>query len=183
LAKLYRSKEVLEKSAVSDADARRYFDANTARVQSEFKVMQILVRGQAAIDAAAAALAQGKDFAEVAAAQFPELTPGQAPWDLPQLTWEQVPSQWWPELDKLEVGKVSAVIPAPGERFWLIKLVERRANLATTFEVAKPRIQALLKSARYEERRAQLDQELRAKAKVERLQPPVSGPGGAAAAF
>lgn len=171
LAKLYRTKEVFEKSVVTDEDARRYFDENTARVQTEVHVQQIMVRGRAVADEAAAALAKGTSFEEVAAAQFHELPPGEKPWTLPILSWDQVPPQWWAELDRMQVGEVSGVLAAPGDRYWILKLLEKRQNPALTFEAAKPRIEALLKSDKFEERRSRLEQELKAKAKIELFQP------------
>lgn len=171
LAKLYRTKEVFEKSVVTVEDARRYFDENTARVQMEVRVLQIFVRGRPAADQAAAALAKGAPFEEVAAAQFSQLPPNEKPWALPVLAWDQVPPQWWADLDRLQVGGVSGILAAPGDRYWIIKLVEKRQQPALTFEAAMPRIQALLKSDKFEERRDQLEKELRGKAKIELFQP------------
>lgn len=172
LAKLYRAQEVFEKSAVSDEVAKRWWDAHTARAQTELKVLQILVKGRPAAAAADAALAKGDAFEQVAAAQFGDLPEGMKPWELPVLTFDQVPPQWWGAVDTLEPGKVSASIAAPGDRFWIIKLLEKKQNAALTFEAAKPRIQAQLKSDSFEARRAQLETELRSRAKIELLTPP-----------
>lgn len=113
LAKLFRTKEVLDKIVVSDDDARRYFEANRARVQTQLTVHQILVNGRAAATAAAAELAAGKPFEEVAAALLPI----------------QIP--------------------------------------AATPEAAVTRIQAVARSLKFEERRDQLDKQLRARAAIQ----------------
>ncbi len=175
LAKLYRSKELLDKIVVTEDEARRYFEANHARVKAELKVHQLILKGRPAADAAAAAIAQGKPFEEVAAAQLSVLPPGDKPWELPPLSWEQVPSQWWDAIDKLNEGQVTAPIAGPDDRFWIIKLIQRTENPAVTLEVALPKVQAMVKSDKFEQRRDQLDQQLVQKARVQRL-PPIAQP-------
>ncbi len=167
LSKLYRSQELLAKAEVSDDEVKRFFDENTVKVQTEFHVAQLPFRNRAQAEAAQAALAQGKSFEELAAPLYPGVPPEQRPWENPALRFENVPKVWWPELSRLEPGSVSGIISAPGDQYWILKLVEKRQNPAITFETVKPGLQTLLRAQRFEERVGQMEKALREKAKVE----------------
>mgnify|MGYP002630124219 CR=1 FL=1 len=114
LAAAWYRDEVRAKVTVTDEDAQRYYDGNKARIQSEVNVWQILERNQQKADAAAAEIAAGRPFEEVARAGFDKLPNGDAPWDLGFLKWKQVPKPWVATLDKLKPGEASGVITGPG---------------------------------------------------------------------
>lgn len=176
LTRLFLAKEVQAKAAVTDADARRYFDDNRARVQTELRVSQVLRKGRASIDQAAAALAQGTPFDEVAGEGFPPQLAAQKPWELPPLAWQQVPVQWWGVVDVLQPGQLSGVIAGANDRFWIIKLLERRDNAAMTFELARAGIGEILQGDKQQAARERTERELRAKARVEYLTPAPAPP-------
>ena len=166
LAKQFRMTELLGKATVSPDEARAWFDANTARVQSEFQVQFLKVQGRATGQAVLAALRAGQPFDDVAAAQFPK-APEPKPWAVQPMRWAQVPPPWWPELDRLEVGKTSGLIADVQDRYWVVKLVARRQTAPVTFEVAEPAITATLRAKKFEERRDRSMKELRAAAQIE----------------
>lgn len=171
LAKLFVHKEIIGKADVSDADARAHFDAYPKRFRSELVVAQLALKGRAAIDAAAAELAAGKSFDDVARALVPQAAAGEKPWVLPAMRWADVPPAWWPALDALEPGQTSAPIAMGSDRWVLLQLLERRA-LDVDFDALKPALQAQLKAERIEALRASTEAELRRAAKVTRLDAP-----------
>lgn len=166
LAKQFRMKELLEKAVVTPEETRAWFDAHLARVQAELQVQFIIVHGKATGDAVLASLAKGQSFDEVALAQFPK-APDPKPWAVQPMSWFQVPPPWWAQLDKLEAGKTSGLIADEGDRFWIVRLVDRKPNPAITFEASEPPIAASLRAAKFEARREEVLKELRAKAKIE----------------
>lgn len=166
LAKQFRMKELLEKAVVTPEETRAWFDAHLARVQGELQVQFIIVQGKATGDAVLASLAKGQSFDEVALAQFPK-APDPKPWAVQPMSWFQVPPPWWAQLDKLEPGKTSGLIADEGDRFWIVKLVDRKPNPAITFEASEPPIAASLRARKFEARREEVLKELRAKAKIE----------------
>ncbi|MEW6432127.1 MAG: peptidyl-prolyl cis-trans isomerase [Myxococcota bacterium] len=172
LAKLFLHKEIIGKVDVSDADARAHFDAYPKRFRSEFVVAQLALKGRAAIDAAAAELAAGKPFDDVARALVPQAGAGEKPWVLPAMRWADVPPAWWSALDALEPGQVSAPIAMANDRWVLLQLLERRPLDAVDFDALKPSIQAQLKAERIEALRASTEAELRRAANVTRLDAP-----------
>ena len=177
LAAAWYRDEVRAKVTVTDEDAQRYYDGNKARIQSEVNVWQILERNQQKADAAAAEIAAGRPFEEVARAGFDKLPNGDAPWDLGFLKWKQVPKPWVATLDKLKPGEASGVITGPGGRFWVIKLVARRDNAAASFEATKAPILDLLRQEAIDKNRAEKSKALNAAAKIERFElPPMADP-------
>lgn len=166
LAKQFRMKELLEKSAPTPEETRAWFDANTARVQAELQVQYLVVAGKQTGDAVLAQLAAGKSFDEVAAALFPK-APDPKPWAVQPMSWAQVPPPWWPQLDQLQPGKTSGLIADQGDRYWIVKLVERKQNPAITYEEVAPAISASLQAANFETRRETVMKELRSAAKIE----------------
>jgi hypothetical protein len=166
LARQFRMKELLEKTVVTPEETRAWFDANLARLQSELQVQFIIVQGKATGDVVLASLARGQSFDEVALAQFPR-APDPKPWAVQPMSWFQVPPPWWTELDKLEPGKTSGLIADQGDRYWIVKLVERKKNTAITFEASEPPIAASLRATKFEARREEVLKELRAKARID----------------
>ncbi|MBU0717069.1 MAG: peptidyl-prolyl cis-trans isomerase, partial [Planctomycetes bacterium] len=165
LSNLFSRREITERADVSEADAQKYFAENAARIQTEFHVWQILQRKESSIEQALKDLEQGTSFEEVAGKRFPQLPKtGRAPWDLGYLRWNQVPKPWRDVVYDLKQGEVSGIIRGPNNRFWIIKLIDKRENPDITFESIKPTIMEVLKNAKIEELRAQTERDLRAKA-------------------
>lgn len=167
LAELFSRREITGKAVVSDAEAQKYFEENTARMQTELHVWQILLRKESAIEQALKDLEQGTSFEEVAGRRFSSLPKtDRAPWDLGYLRWNQVPEPWRNVVYDLKKGEVSGIIRGPNNRFWIIKLLDKRENPDITFEKVKPTIVEMLKTAKTEELREKTDRDLRAKAKI-----------------
>ncbi len=167
-------REIAGRALVSEAEAKKHFAENAARIRSELHVWQILLRKEGLIEQALNDIEHGASFEDVAGRQFPKLpkTAG-APWDLGYLRWKQVPKAWQSVVHDLKKGEVSGVIPGPNNRFWIIKLIDKRENPEVTFESIKPTIMEVLRSARIQELREKTDRDLRAKASIVYLKRPV----------
>ena len=66
------------------------------------------------------------------------------------------------------------VIRGPNNRFWIIKLIDKRENPSITFESIKPSIMEVLESAKIEALREQDDRELRAEANIVYTEAPLN---------
>ena len=120
-------KQLAKKAEPTDAQAREFFEKNQALLRSEYRLSQILLRDEAQITRAHEELLAGATFEDVARRQFPGLPDGVGlPWELGALGWKQLPDPWRPVLETLAPGQSSGVIRGPGNRFWIIKLIERR---------------------------------------------------------
>ena len=166
LADVYFRDQLGKRGDVSEADAKRYFDENAALIRTEVKVWQILMRDEARIALAKQEIAAGTPFDEVAKRQFPGMPEGQKPWELDYLRWNQVPEAWRSVVYGLKEGETSGVIKGPSKRFWVIKLVGKRENSEATFESLKSTILETMKTTKAEQLRAELDRELRQKARI-----------------
>ncbi len=166
LAKLFQ-KDISARAEVSEADAKQYFDRNAARIRTELHVWQLLWRDEASTTKALNDLRQGASFEEIAARRFPKVPKtGRAPWDLGYLRWRHVPEAWRDVVYDLKVGEVSDVIRGPNNRFWIIKLVDRRRNPDISFDSIKPTVMDVLKAEKIEALRQKADLELRARASI-----------------
>jgi parvulin-like peptidyl-prolyl isomerase len=135
------------------------------------RVSQLLFKGRAEADALAAALDAGAPFDEAAARFFPGLPAGQRPWELGFLQYQQVPEQWWPTLERLAPGEVSAPIAGPNERFWVLRLDERRPSQATP-QALRAGLRAAVRARKVEAARAAAAQELRSRAMLQHVDDP-----------
>jgi EpsD family peptidyl-prolyl cis-trans isomerase len=145
----YLAKKVEAEAAVSEAEARKYFDAHRDKLQTEVELHKILVRGnEAKLQAMKAQIDGGTPFEEVAAEQFPAELPEGAPppWAMGPLRWHQVPAPFVDAVAQLKEGEVSGIIRGPKERAWIVKLVKRRVNEAITFESIKPQVMGMIQS-------------------------------------
>ena len=160
-------REIASAATISEAEAKKYFAENATRIRTELHVWQILQRKEGLIEQALNDLEQGTSFEEVARRRFPKLPKtGRAPWDLGYLRWNQVPEPWRSVVYDLKNGEVSGVIRGPNNRFWIIKLMDKRENPDITFESVKASIMEVLKNAKIEELREKTDRDLRAKASI-----------------
>ncbi len=154
-------------AGVSDADARRWYDANTARARAEVRVAQILLRDEGAAAQALRELRGGASFDDVARRlAVPGTDPAERPWVIGPLRWHQLPDPWRGPLDGLRVGETSAVIRGPNRRFWILKLLERRENTELTFESTRATIAQVLRDERAAAARTRLHDELRRGARI-----------------
>ncbi len=172
-AEVYFRAEIMGKVEVTEEDARRFFEEQKARLGTELHLLQILRRSRASIDEAKAALDAGKRFEEVAQQDLVGVSPEQRAWDLGYLRWAQIPEAWQPVVEKLKPGETSGVLAGPKDRFWIIKLVERRAT-TPDFAVEKAGLIATLKARRIEALRTEREQALRKQATI--VIPEVSAP-------
>ena len=172
-AEVYFRAEIMGKVEVTEEDARRFFEEQKARLGTELHLLQILRRSRASIDEAKAALDAGKSFEEVAQHDLVGVSPEQRAWDLGYLRWAQIPEAWQPVVEKLKPGEASGVLAGPKDRFWIIKLVERRST-TPDFAVEKAGLIATLKARRIEALRAEREQALRKQATI--VIPEVSPP-------
>ncbi len=176
LSELFR-REIAGRAVVSEAEAKKYFAKNAARIRTELHVWQILRRKEGLIEQALNDVEHGTSFAEVARRQFPKLPKAAGrPWELGYLRWKQVPKAWRSVVYDLKKGEVSGVIRGPNNRFWIIKLIDKRENSDITFESIKPTIMEVLKNAQIEKLRAKTNRDLRAKASIVYLKSPAKAP-------
>ncbi len=167
MAVLFRE-YVRKKVTVTDSEAQDYFNKNSKRIQTQYHILQIYHRGaEAEIDKAYKDIKAGTPFEKVAAKRFPKLPKGmQPPWDVGYLHWFQVPPAWQDTVDRLKPGQVSDIIKGPGERFWVIKMVDRKVDPKVTFAAEKERVVDILRmekaSALYDSMLA----EMKTKAKI-----------------
>ena len=167
LSEAFFQRGLIQKTQVSEAEARQYFAENTERLRTEIKVWQILRRDESQIQQAKNNLAQGMPFEDVAAKQFPNLPATvRKPWEMGYLRWNQVPEVWQSVIYDFKVGQTSDIIRGPNNRFWIIKLIDKRENTDVTFEQIKPMIIDVLKNEKARRFREEIIRELRDKANI-----------------
>lgn len=164
--------------AISDAELRSYYAEHLDQIQTVTHVAQILVRDRAAIEAARRDLDAGAAFDQVAARQFPTVPTGTRPWDLGELTWNQLPPAWSGIVDTLAVGATSPIIEGPRNRLWIVEVVDRRVDRSITFDAARPAIEAVLRAEAEATAESDLTRSLRIGATIVRG-PDEAGPGHA----
>lgn len=168
LSRLFIQRETKKSAVVSEEDARKYFVENESRIKTELHLWQILKKGRKhAVEQALQEIRNGTPFEQVAAAQFPALPKAAgSPWDLGYLRWQQVPAAWRDVVYDLKEGEMSEVIRGAGERFWIVKLIDRRENPQVTFESVRPTIIEVLRSEAAATVRERAEGELRNRAKI-----------------
>ncbi len=168
MADAFLSKELKSKGAVSDDEAKKYFDGNRERVGTELHILQLLhKRNPKSAQAALAEIRSGTSFEDVAKKRFPKLPEGsKPPWDLGYLRWHQVPEAWWDVVFLLKKGQVSGLISDKTGRNWILKLVDKRLNPNASFSTMKPRVKALLEKSKAARLREQTNKALRAGATI-----------------
>jgi PPIC-type PPIASE domain len=167
LSALFR-RWVHDQAAVSDAEARDWFEKNAALIRTRFHVLQILYKGKFTdIAKDHEDVKGGTPFEVVAARRFPALPEGmKPPWDLGELTWVQLPQAWRGIVDRLEPGQVSDVIQGPNDRFWVVKLAGKTVDPGISFETEKDRIVEQLRERKAGELYERTLAEMKQKAKV-----------------
>jgi len=167
IAILYRE-YVRNKAAVTDSEAKEYFDKNSKRIQTKYHVWQIYYKGEEArIAEDYKELKSGKPFEKVASRRFPNLPKGmKAPWDLGYLYWFQIPTPWEGIIDRLEPGQTSDIMKGPGERFWVVRLVDKTVDPKITFDTEKGKLVEVLKKQKADELYDAMLGQMRAKSKI-----------------
>ena len=167
MATLFRE-YVRNKAVVAEPEAKEYFDRNSERFRTKYHIWQIYYRrNESQIAQDLDELKRGKPFEKVASKGFPALPKGMyAPWDLGYLHWNQIPPPWQGVIDRLEPGQVSDVIQGPGERFWVIKLVDKTVDPNITFASEQGKIVEVLQKQKADELHDAMLSQMRAKSKI-----------------
>jgi parvulin-like peptidyl-prolyl isomerase len=174
---------VAQQAPVSEAEAREWFERNGDLLRTRFHVQQIFYRGKhAQLAAEHAEIVGGASFEQVARRRFEGLAlDGKAPWDLGELTWNQLPPAWRGIVDRLEPGQVSPVIQE-GDRSWVVRLVSKRVDRSTGFAEARELIEGQLRQQKLDQAWSKLLAEVKAKASVVRPTAPPAAPERTASA-
>jgi parvulin-like peptidyl-prolyl isomerase len=164
---LYRD-YIRSKAVVTDSEAKEYFEKNSKRIQTKYHVWQIYYKGEETrITEDYKELKSGKPFEKVASKRFPNLPKGmKAPWDLGDLYWFQIPTPWEGIIDRLEPGQVSDIMKGPGERFWVIRLVDKTVDPKITFDTERGKLVEVLKKQKADELYDTMLGQMRAKSKI-----------------
>lgn len=167
LVALFERWQDSQRAEVSEADARAYFAANEARIRAEVRVGQILVRDEATANQCLHDLQSGVSFDDVARRLVPVVVGGNdRPWELPFVRWNQIPEAWRAPLQTLEPGQITGILRGPNHRFWILKLLDRRAQPEMRFEDVRDEIRQTLQAERAVTLRAGLRDDLRRNAQV-----------------
>lgn len=152
LSEILLQQELLKNIKISDAEAQQYFNNNATRLRTEINVWQILHRDEISIKNIRTELDQGMSFEEAVKKLYPDNYPdmGRKPWDLGYLQWSQLPDAWQDVIYNMKIGETSDIIRGPNDRFWIIKLVDKRENTHLTFEQFKPKITEILKNDKFQ---------------------------------
>lgn len=168
LAVLYRQ-YAQQHAAVTDAEARAWFEENAPFVRTRLHVLQILYKGRPAeLERDRQDVQRGTPFEEVAWRRFeglPRTTP-RPPFDLGELRWFQLPPSWRGVVDRLEPGQVSGIIKGESDRFWVVKVAGKILDPAVTFETEKERIVELLRQQKAIELHDRMLAQAKAKASI-----------------
>jgi hypothetical protein len=167
LSAAFFQQEVAKRAAVSDEEARDYFERNAVQLRTEMHVWQILRRDSNSIEQALHDLVGGIPFQEVAGKGFPELPNlDRKPWDLGYLKWSQIPEAWRKVIQGLKIAETSDIIRGPNNRFWIIRLVDMRENPAIVFGDAEPEIMKILRNEKQQKLQQEIQHELREPARI-----------------
>lgn len=178
LADIFFRRQIADKTQVTLEDVKRFYEANEANLKASIHVLQLLFRDENNAKNALAEIQAGTPFESVAAKQFAVLPAGaQKPWDLGFLTWRQIPSPWRTTVFLMKPGDISEVIKGENQRYWILKLVERRDLPSLNFESLKTSLQDELKSSKIISERARIALELRKKGNIT-LEPFPLSPAG-----
>lgn len=169
MSRRFRKQEITKKAIITEDEMKTYFGENLRKIQTEFHIGQILYRGnEKAINDDLNDIEKGASFEDVAEKRFSSLPKklNMHPWDLGYLRWNQIPEAWQDVIYGMKKGETSGIIKGPKERFWIIKLVDRRENPNPDFEKSKSIIKAILKRKKIEELSNQWKKKLRDEAEV-----------------
>jgi hypothetical protein len=167
MSTLYR-RYVQEKAEVTDSEAQAYFEKNAKNIQTKFHVLQIFYKGKyPEIVKDHQDLKSGMPFEKVASRRFANLPKNiKAPWDLGEMSWNQMPQSWQGIVDRLEPGQVTDIIKGENDRFWVIKLANKRVDPQITFTTEKERLVEILRQQKADALYNSMLAEMKEKAKI-----------------
>jgi parvulin-like peptidyl-prolyl isomerase len=170
LANQLMMREVYEKNAVGEAEARAYFEQHQEEYQSELRLSQILVPGKEEADQVRGKLAQGADFAklarEVSRDSLTKIRGGDLPAYLRRGS-GYFPLDFEEAVFSLKPGGVSQPI-RHRDGYLIIKVTERRPTLEKVkFDDVQEALISVLNMDRKKKAYEQLVERLRSGAKVE----------------
>ncbi len=156
------------KVEVTDPEAQAYFEKNGTRIRTKYHLWQIFYKdNRPQITQDYQDLKSGMSFEKVALRRFPNLPKDvKAPWDIGYLHWSQIPEPWQGIIDRLKTGEMSDIITGAGDRFWVIKLVDKIVDPQITFATEKGKIVEVLKKKQTDELYENMLSQTRAKAKI-----------------
>jgi parvulin-like peptidyl-prolyl isomerase len=82
------------------------------------------------------------------------------------LKWNQLPPAWRDIVHKLDKGQTSGILRGANDRFWIVKLVDKRDS-DITFDAVRDAIIEVLKNDKLEALRQKMEQELRKAARID----------------
>ena len=141
--------------AVSDAQAREWFDAHRSELSREVRLTMVLSRSREQIDQVLLASKSGVGLEQLGGRD-----------DLGWLSWAQLPEPWRAPLLAMKAGETSAVISGEHGRYWVLRLDETRAAPEPSFEQALPQVRRVMMAARELESRQQQHDALRKSASI-----------------
>ena len=166
MAKLFHQDQVVAKSVISDEEARKYFEENKSRIQTELHVWQILSKDDGQVEKMLERIKGGASFLDVARERFQNLPKTMTPWELGYLHWNQIPEAWQAEVYGLNNGDVSGVLKGPRGRAWIIKVIDKRTRPDINFESEQKALKSYLTEKKRNELAGKSLEELRTNAKV-----------------
>ena len=170
LRDLYFDKTV--KDTVSDAEAKKFYDSQVGSAKSEeVRARHILVESKEKARELFEKVAYGTDFAELAKQNSKDPGSKDQGGDLGYFSKGQMVPQFEEAAFKLQKGEVSQ--PFETQFGWhIIKVDDRRAGQAVPFDAVKERIVGAI----IHQKAQQIAGDLRAKAKIEYIDPNMQTP-------
>ena len=171
LRDLYFDKSV--KDNVSDAEAKKFYDAQVgnAKVEDEVRARHILVDSKEKARELFEKVAYGTDFAELAKQNSKDPGSKDQGGDLGYFSRGQMVPQFEEQAFKLQKGEVSQ--PFETQFGWhILKVDDRRAGQVAPFDTVKDRIVGAI----IHQKAQQVAADLRAKAKIEYIDPNMQTP-------
>lgn len=171
LRDLYFDKSV--KDSVSDAEAKKFYDSQvgSAKVEEEVRARHILVDSKEKARELFEKVAYGTDFAELAKQNSKDPGSKDQGGDLGYFSRGQMVPQFEEAAFKLQKGEVSQ--PFETQFGWhILKVDDRRAGQVAPFDAVKDRIVGAI----IHQKAQQVAADLRAKAKIEYIDPNMQTP-------
>ncbi len=170
LANQLMMREVYEKNAVGEAEARAYFEQHQEEYQNELRLSQILLPGKEEADQIRSKLEQGADFAKLAREVSSDSLTRVRGGDLPAYLRRgsgYFPLDFEEAVFSLKPGGISQPI-RHRDGYLIIKVTERRPTLEKVkYEDVQEALVSVLSMDRKKKAYEQLVERLRAGAKVE----------------